>query len=156
MTSESNTNVWSMVYVPGSDVMDTRDVPHGAVAMIPYYSTALKRDRRMHVYTPPGYQAGRDRYPVFYLLHGASDSDAAWSTVGRAGFILDNLIAAGRAVPMIVVMPNGSLPPPKDMPARPPARPPRPSSAPRWSGCRTGSPTSCSRWLSRPSKGPTE
>ena len=112
ITSESNTNVWSMVYVPGSDTMDTRDVPHGAVAMIPYYSTALKRDRRMHVYTPPGYQAGRDRYPVFYLLHGASDSDAAWSTVGRAGFILDNLIAAKKVKPMIVVMPAGHTNPP--------------------------------------------
>ena len=112
VTSESNANVWSMVYVPGSDVMDTKNVPHGAVAMIPYYSTALKRDRRMHIYTPPGYQAGRDRYPVFYLLHGASDSDAGWSTVGRAGFILDNLIAAKKVKPMIVVMPHGHTNPP--------------------------------------------
>ena len=112
ITSESNANVWSMVYVPGSETMDTRDVPHGAVAMIPYYSTALKRDRRMHIYTPPGYQAGRDRYPVFYLLHGAGDSDAAWSTVGRAGFILDNLIAAKKVKPMIVVMPAGHTNPP--------------------------------------------
>lgn len=112
MTSESNTSTWSMVYVPGSDVMDTRDVPHGAVAVIPYYSTALKRDRRMHVYTPPGYQAGRDRYPVFYLLHGAGDTDAAWPGVGRAGFILDNLIAARKVKPMIVVMPAGHTNPP--------------------------------------------
>jgi enterochelin esterase family protein len=61
----------------------------------------------MHVYTPPGYEAGQERYPVFYLLHGASDSDASWSSVGRAGFILDNLIAAGKAKPMLVVMPAG-------------------------------------------------
>jgi enterochelin esterase-like enzyme len=116
VTSESNANVWSMVYVPGSDTMDTKDVPHGAVAAITYYSTALKRDRRMHVYTPPGYQAGRDRYPVFYLLHGASDSDAAWSSVGRAGFILDNLIAAKKVKPMVVVMPAGHTNPPPAAP----------------------------------------
>jgi enterochelin esterase family protein len=64
----------------------------------------------MHVYTPPGYQADRNRYPVFYLLHGAGDSDDSWSTVGRAGFILDNLIASGSAEPMIVVMPDGHPP----------------------------------------------
>jgi enterochelin esterase family protein len=106
-TSESNNNVWSLVYVPGSDVSDTKDVPHGAVAAVTYYSRSLKRFRRMHVYTPPGYEKGDAKYPVFYLLHGASDSDASWSTVGRAGFILDNLIAAGKARPMLVVMPAG-------------------------------------------------
>jgi enterochelin esterase family protein len=106
-TSESNNNTWSLVYVPGSEVSDTKDVPHGAVARVTYYSQALKRFRRMHVYTPPGYEKGDGKYPVFYLLHGASDSDASWSTVGRAGFILDNLIAAGKARPMLVVMPAG-------------------------------------------------
>ena len=106
-TSESNTNVWSLVYVPGSDFMDTKDVPHGAVAEVTYYSTSLKRFRRMHVYTPPGYQSGQGRYPVFYLLHGAFDCDDSWTSVGRAGFILDNLIAAGKVRPMVVVMPAG-------------------------------------------------
>ena len=105
--SESNTNVWSLVYVPGSDLWDTRRVPHGAVSAVHYYSTALGRFRRMHVYTPPGYESGRGQYPVFYLLHGAGDSDHAWSSVGRAGFILDNLIADGKARSMIVVMPAG-------------------------------------------------
>jgi len=109
--SESNDNVWSLVAVPGSDVLDTREVPHGAVAAVPYYSTVLKRHRRMHVYTPPGYETGKGKYPVFYLLHGSSDSDASWSTVGRAGFVLDNLIAAGKAKPMIVVMPAGHTTP---------------------------------------------
>jgi enterochelin esterase family protein len=61
----------------------------------------------MHVYLPPGYEAGSDKYPVFYLLHGAFDCDNSWSTVGRAGFILDNLIAAKKAKPMVVVMPAG-------------------------------------------------
>jgi enterochelin esterase family protein len=111
-TSESNTNVWSMVYVPGSDLMDTAKVPHGAVASVPYFSTALGRFRRMHVYTPPGYESGgREKYPVFYLLHGAGDSDDSWTSVGRAGFILDNLITAGKVKPMIVAMPAGHTTP---------------------------------------------
>ena len=105
--SESNNNVWSLVYVPGSDLFDTKAVPRGAVAEVTYNSTALGKFRRMHVYTPPGYEAGSGRYPVFYLLHGAGDNDDAWSSVGRAGFILDNLIAAKKARPMVVVMPAG-------------------------------------------------
>ncbi|UCD49100.1 MAG: hypothetical protein JSW27_16390 [Phycisphaerales bacterium] len=106
-TSESNANTWSLVYVPGSDFMDTKDVPHGAVAEVTYYSKSLQRFRRMHVYTPPGYEAGRGKFPIFYLLHGAFDCDDSWTSVGRAGFILDNLIAAGKAKPMVVVMPAG-------------------------------------------------
>ncbi len=105
--SESNSNVWSLVYVPGSELMDTKDVPHGAVAAVTYYSKSLGKFRRMHVYTPPGYETGDGKYPVFYLLHGAGDCDEAWTSVGRAGFILDNLIAAKKAKPMVVVMPAG-------------------------------------------------
>lgn len=105
--SESVGNVYSLVYVPGSDISDAKRVPHGAVAEVTYYSTTLSAFRRMHIYTPPGYELGRGRYPVFYLLHGAGDSDDSWSSVGRAGFIMDNLIAAGKAKPMIVVMPAG-------------------------------------------------
>jgi enterochelin esterase family protein len=106
-TSESNNNVWSLAVVPGSENIDVRDVPHGAVASVTYHSKALGRTRRMHIYTPPGYEIGSAKYPVFYLLHGASDSDDSWTSVGRAGFIVDNLIAAGKAKPMIVVMPAG-------------------------------------------------
>jgi len=106
-TSESNTNTWSLVVVPGSDEFDTKQVPHGAVASITYYSSSLGRFRRMHVYTPPSYEIGQQKYPVFYLLHGAGDSDDSWSSVGRSGFILDNLIATKRAKPMVVVMPAG-------------------------------------------------
>ena len=106
-TSESNENNWSLVHVPGADFIDAKDVPHGAVSEVAYWSSALKRFRRLHVYTPPGYESGEGKFPIFYLLHGASDSDASWSTVGRAGFILDNLIAAGKAKPMVVVMPHG-------------------------------------------------
>lgn len=110
-TSESNNNTWSLAVVPGSAAFDTRQVPHGAVAAVNYYSSTLGRFRRMHIYTPPGYEAGKGSYPVFYLLHGASDSDASWSTVGRAGIILDNLIADRKAKPMILVMPAGHTTP---------------------------------------------
>ncbi|MBS1788000.1 MAG: esterase [Acidobacteria bacterium] len=105
--SESNNNVWSLVYVPGSDFSDTKAVPHGSVSAVTYYSTVLGRFRRLHVYTPPGYELGQGKYPLFYLLHGAGDCDEAWTSVGRAGFILDNLIAAKKAKPMIIVMPAG-------------------------------------------------
>jgi enterochelin esterase family protein len=105
--SESNNNAWSLVYVPGADFMETARIPHGAVAIVHYYSTALGRDRRMHVYVPPGYDTGKEKYPVFYLLHGAGDCDDSWTSVGRAGFILDNLIESKKARPMIVVMPAG-------------------------------------------------
>src|ERR1035438_7561436 len=105
--SEDNTVAWSLVVVPGSDVMDAKDVPHGAVAAVYYYSTVLKLMRRMKIYTPPGYENGNKKYPVLYLLHGSGGSDDSWSSEGRAGFILDNLIAAGKAKPMIVVMPHG-------------------------------------------------
>jgi enterochelin esterase-like enzyme len=106
-TSESNENAWSLVVVPGADWMDTRNVPHGAVAEVTYWSSTLQRFRRLHVYTPPGYESGAERFPILYLLHGAFDSDDSWTSVGRAGFILDNLIADGKARPMIVVMPHG-------------------------------------------------
>ncbi|HWN38833.1 MAG TPA: alpha/beta hydrolase-fold protein [Gammaproteobacteria bacterium] len=106
-TSESNSNAWSLFYVPGAPFMDTQRIAHGSIGEVNYFSTALGRTRRMHVYTPPGYEKSRDAYPVFYLLHGAFDGDDSWPTVGRAGFIIDNLIASGDARPMIVVMPDG-------------------------------------------------
>ena len=106
-TSESNNTVWSVVHVPGSDFMDTTNVPHGAVARVYYPSSTLSRTRRLHVYTPPGYETSTEKYPVFYLLHGAGDCDDSWTSVGRANFTLDNLIAAKKAKPMIVVMPAG-------------------------------------------------
>jgi enterochelin esterase-like enzyme len=102
--------VWNLFGVPGSPLMDTRNVPHGAVASVFYYSAVLKTTRRMHIYTPPGYEAGSQKYPVFYLLHGAQDTDDAWTSVGRAGFILDNLLADEKMKPMLVVMPAGHQP----------------------------------------------
>ncbi len=124
--SESNGNVWSVVHVPGADFIDAANVPHGAVASVYYDSKSLGRQRRMHVYTPPGYEAGDQKYPVLYLLHGAGDIDDSWTSVGRANFILDHLIAAGKAKPMIVVMPAGhtgpfsfGAPPPPNADGRP-------------------------------------
>ncbi len=105
--SESNSNVWSLFYIPGAAFMDTKDVPHGSVAEVTYYSKSLQRFRRMHVYTPPGYELGAGKYPIFYLLHGAFDCDDSWTSVGRAGFILDNLIAEKKVIPMVVAMPAG-------------------------------------------------
>lgn len=109
-TAESRDNMWSLFTVPGAEMMDTTDVPHGAVAEVFYYSSVLKTTRRMHIYTPPGYEAGNLKYPVFYLLHGSGDTDDAWTSVGRAAFIFDNLIAAKKAKAMIVVMPAGHQP----------------------------------------------
>jgi enterochelin esterase family protein len=80
----------------------------------------------MHIYTPPGYDNSKERYPVFYLLHGGGDEDSGWSTIGRAGFIIDNLLAEKRVKPMIVVMPNGSLPRPANLPATTPGAAPTP------------------------------
>jgi len=106
--------VRSLLEVPGatSEFFAERPVPHGQVAAIHYQSKALGVPRRMHVYTPPGYATSTQRYPVLYLLHGAGDNDQSWLMAGRANFILDNLIAAGKAKPMIVVMPAGHTPPP--------------------------------------------
>ncbi|MHC5543412.1 esterase, partial [Singulisphaera rosea] len=118
----------SLFLVPGeeADFETTKDVPHGQVRAVWYRSGTLEMPRRLHVYTPPGYEGGSEAYPVFYLLHGSGDEDSGWSTIGRAGFILDNLIAAKKAVPMIVVMPNGSLPRPTNLPAFTPGTPPSP------------------------------
>jgi enterochelin esterase family protein len=104
--------VQSMFFLPGpgAEFQDNRPVPHGDIRQVWYRSGTLGTQRRMHVYTPPGYDAGSDRYPVLYLLHGGGDEDSGWSTIGRAGFILDNLLAEKKARPMLVVMPNGSLP----------------------------------------------
>ena len=114
--------------VPGKEAAfeDNRGVPHGDVRQVWYASATLGTQRRMHVYTPPGYDGGADRYPVLYLLHGGGDEDSGWSTVGRAGFILDNLLAEKKAKPMLVVMPNGSLPRPAGPPAGRPGVPPGP------------------------------
>ena len=85
-----------------------RNVPHGTVRLHDYFSKPLHRLRGIRVYTPPGYDAHPDqRFPVLYLLHGTGDTQATWSDFGRAHYILDNLLADKKAVPMLIVMPDG-------------------------------------------------
>jgi enterochelin esterase family protein len=106
-TINSSRNLYE---VPGAAFSEySPDVPHGVVGVLYYNSRAIGGLRRMHIYTPPGYENGTGRLPVLYLLHGAGGTDDSWSVTGRAGAILDNLIAAHKAVPMIVVMPAGHV-----------------------------------------------
>jgi enterochelin esterase family protein len=95
--------------VPGaeSDFCAVKDVPHGTVRILWYYSKTTLETRRIFVYTPPGYDQSTDRYPVLYLQHGWGEDEAGWSDQGRENFILDNLIAAHKATPMIIVNENG-------------------------------------------------
>ncbi len=100
----------SMVHVPGPASLpwEVNDVPHGVIHHHFYHSSIVGDDRDFYVYTPPGYDpTAKTAYPVLYLLHGYSDDASAWTAVGRANVILDNLIAQGKAKPMIVVMPLG-------------------------------------------------
>jgi enterochelin esterase family protein len=100
----------SLVDVPGNppELWEARDVPHGVVAIHWEKSKVTGDTRAYHVYTPPGYESRQSsRYPVLYLLHGNNDTAAGWTDVGKANFILDNLIAEKKAVPMIIVMPWG-------------------------------------------------
>ncbi|KQS61374.1 glycoside hydrolase [Rhizobium sp. Leaf371] len=95
----------SLVLVPGS-ILDTRDVPHGDLRLVTVSSKALKSQRQMHVYTPPGYTDASEPLPVVYLYHGFGDTVDSWVTQGRAPQILDNLLAEQKIRPMIVVIPD--------------------------------------------------
>ncbi len=100
----------SIVEVPGNPPRfdEVQPVPHGALQIRMYMSTPLKRQRKLYVYAPPQYDTEPNRrFPVLYLRHGSGDNEENWSDTGRAGVILDNLIAQRKAVPMIIVMPNG-------------------------------------------------
>ena len=113
----------SLVDVPAAEpgLADARDVPHGAVELNWQKSSVLGDTRAIWVYTPPGYAAdAARRYPVLYLLHGSNDRPAGWIDVGAANFIADNLLAAHKAAPMIIVMPVGHA-----LPFGEPATPPR-------------------------------
>jgi enterochelin esterase family protein len=98
----------SLAVVPGDgpQFYDVKPVPHGVVRIHPYASKSLGVSRTMWVYTPPDYDRGRN-YPVLYLLHGAGDVESGWTLIGRANNIVDNLIAEGKARPMVIVMPLG-------------------------------------------------
>jgi enterochelin esterase family protein len=129
MIKQGVNSVDNMVLLSGADAefQDLRKVPHGEIRKVWYQSTTLGTERRMHIYFPPGYENAKEKYPVFYLLHGGGDEDSGWSTIGRAGFIIDNLLAEKKAKPMIVVMPNGSLPRPSNLPPAVPGAPPDPA-----------------------------
>lgn len=103
-------SVFSVFIVDGGqgDLYMVNDVPHGTVSRMWYDSPALGMERRITVYTPAGYEDGSRKYPVLYLLHGMGGDEEAWISLGRTAQILDNLIAQGKAEPMIVVMPNGN------------------------------------------------
>ena len=92
-----------------ADLYKVQDVPHGTVAYRWYDSPGNDKMRRMTVYTPPGYENNTEKYPVLYLLHGVGGDELAWTGSGRAAEILDNLIAQGKAKPMIVIMTNGNV-----------------------------------------------
>lgn len=95
---------------PSTDFMALKDVPHGRVEAVIYHSATLNLERRAHVYLPPGFEKMPGKLPVLYLLHGAGDNDISWTSAGKVPLILDNLYAAGKIKPMIVVMPSGHVP----------------------------------------------
>lgn len=97
-----------VVHGNGPAYYDARPVPHGTVTRHIYHSDVLKGERELYVYTPPGYNP-KKKYPVLYLLGGSGELASTWALDGRANFIADNLIAEGKAVPMIIVMPNNQV-----------------------------------------------
>jgi enterochelin esterase-like enzyme len=98
--------------VPKGDTLfwQKKNVPHGLLSTVYYESAATKTTRRLIVWTPPGYFSNNNKLPVLYLIHGAGDNDTNWPGQGKAGWILDNLFAEKKIVPMVVVMPDGSIP----------------------------------------------
>lgn len=104
--------IQSRLMVPGGlgEIIDVKPVPHGDLKAVWYDSpTVGTSQRRMFIYTPPGYDKSNKKYPVMYLLHGGGGDEEVWVSRGRANYIIDNLIAAGKAEPMIVVITNGDV-----------------------------------------------
>lgn len=102
----------SIVDIPGDQplIHSLQNVPHGKISYCFYPSSTLGTTRTLLVYTPPGFNAnGKTKYPVLYLIHGGSDTEETWTKVGRANLIADNLIAQGKAKPMIIVMPYANV-----------------------------------------------
>ncbi|MBG89098.1 MAG: hypothetical protein CMO80_19670 [Verrucomicrobiales bacterium] len=98
----------SILHLPGNNLWDFNpEIPHGTVHYHSYHSNPINRFRELQVYTPPGYENTRQKYPLLILQHGHSDTFATWTTHGKAHWILDNLIAGNKAVPMIIVMLDG-------------------------------------------------
>jgi len=101
-----NTSILEMPSTPPR-LDEFQDVPHGTVRLHDYRSKALNVLRHLQVYTPPGYDKSQENYPTLYLFHGSGDNQAGWTVIGRAHYILDNLIAQGKATPMVIVMTDG-------------------------------------------------
>ncbi len=95
-------------YPAGDNRFYIADVPHGDVRMKRYYSTTAGDWRRAYIYCPPGYDASNESYPVLYLQHGGGEDERGWATQGLTDIIMDNLIAQGKATPMIIVMADGN------------------------------------------------
>jgi enterochelin esterase family protein len=93
----------------GCTFYDIKDVPHGKVSIVTYYSKVRKANATMYVYTPAGYSTNSKRYPVLYIQHGGGEDETGWTLQGKTNYILDNLIAEGKAKEMIVVMSNGNI-----------------------------------------------
>lgn len=93
----------------GCSFYDIKDVPHGKVSIVTYYSKVRKSNATMYVYTPASYDSNNKRYPVLYLQHGGGEDESGWTHQGKTNYILDNLIAEGKAKEMIVVMSNGNI-----------------------------------------------
>src|ERR1041384_1366608 len=109
-TGSTPSTIQSVLEVPGDHTAfyDAHPVPHGVVRTHWYESNSLKSNRRLTIYTPPGYDGnGITRYPVLYLFHGANADETAWIRLGRANLILENLLAAKKTKPFVVVMPSG-------------------------------------------------
>jgi S-formylglutathione hydrolase FrmB len=105
---------------PGVSFYDLKDVPHGNVIIKNYFAKTSNSWRHIFIYTPPGYEKGSARYPVFYLQHGGGEDERVWTEMGRTNLILDNLLAEGKVNPMIVVMETSAVGPPPVRPATPP------------------------------------
>ncbi|MCB9220170.1 MAG: esterase, partial [Ignavibacteriales bacterium] len=108
-----------------------KDVPHGQIVEQLYYSKTKNTIRRCFVYTPPDYNINTEkRYPVLYLQHGGGEDETGWNNQGKTGLIMDNLIAAGKATPFIIVMDNGTWKWPENVPRPKPGERPAPGSWP--------------------------
>jgi len=129
---------YSGIEIPsaGEDFYEAKNVPHGEVREHLYFSKVTGAWRRIFVYTPPGYDTSKSRYPVLYLQHGGGEDERAWPNQGRVNLIMDNLIAGKKAKPMIIVMENGYA-----------RRPAQPDSSPRPVGVGKGGAQDFSRMV---------
>jgi enterochelin esterase-like enzyme len=109
-TNDITDATWNLIFIKGdeADFYTVKEVPHGVIHQHFYHSKYLNSERPFHIYTPPDYYSNsQKKYPVLFLLHGSGGTDASWIKMGKANVILDNLVAAGKAKSMIVILPYG-------------------------------------------------